>query len=101
MFLTVSCHQDKRDDALIGLRSTALLFREDTKYWLGGFSVAMLGALSLVGASCAQTPPYYAALLAVAAHLAHQVCSSLSPSSFGGGTGYVSRMLSLFTGQEI
>lgn len=70
---TIYAHQDKRDDALIGLKSTALLFRENTRQWLGGFSVVMLGALSLAGVSCAQTAPYYAALLVVGAHLAHQI----------------------------
>ncbi|XP_012371718.1 arachidonate 12-lipoxygenase, epidermal-type-like [Octodon degus] len=70
---TIYAHQDKRDDALIGLRSTALLFQENTKWWLSGFSAAMLAALTLVGVSCAQTPPYYAALLTVTAHLAHQI----------------------------
>ena len=60
---------------MIGLKSTALRFREDTRKWLTGFSVAMLGALSLVGVSSGQTAPYYAALAAVGAHLAHQVWS--------------------------
>nr|XP_025145577.1 4-hydroxybenzoate polyprenyltransferase, mitochondrial isoform X1 [Bubalus bubalis] len=69
---TVYAHQDKKDDALIGLKSTALLFREDTQKWLSGFSVAMLGALSLVGVNSGQTVPYYTALAAVGAHLAHQ-----------------------------
>ncbi|MBV96446.1 4-hydroxybenzoate polyprenyltransferase, mitochondrial, partial [Eschrichtius robustus] len=64
---------DKRDDALIGLKSTALLFREDTKQWLSGFTVAMLGALSLVGVNIGQTVPYYTALAAAGAHLAHQI----------------------------
>lgn len=58
---------------MIGLKSTALRFREDTKQWLSGFSVAMLGALSLVGVNSDQTAPYYIALAAVGAHLAHQV----------------------------
>ncbi|XP_003129405.2 4-hydroxybenzoate polyprenyltransferase, mitochondrial [Sus scrofa] len=70
---TIYAHQDKKDDALIGLKSTALRFREDTKQWLSGFSVAMLGALSLVGVNSDQTAPYYIALAAVGAHLAHQV----------------------------
>ncbi|XP_043304040.1 4-hydroxybenzoate polyprenyltransferase, mitochondrial isoform X3 [Cervus elaphus] len=70
---TIYAHQDKKDDALIGLKSTALRFREDTRKWLTGFSVAMLGALSLVGVSSGQTAPYYAALAAVGAHLAHQI----------------------------
>lgn len=70
---TIYAHQDKRDDVLIGLKSTALLFRENTKQWLTGFSVAMLGALGLVGLNSAQTAPYYAALAATGAHLAHQI----------------------------
>ncbi|EPQ02168.1 4-hydroxybenzoate polyprenyltransferase, mitochondrial [Myotis brandtii] len=69
---TIYAHQDKRDDALIGVKSTALRFRENTKQWLSGFSVAMLGALSLVGVNTGQTVPYYTALAAVAAHLTHQ-----------------------------
>ncbi|XP_042524376.1 4-hydroxybenzoate polyprenyltransferase, mitochondrial [Dipodomys spectabilis] len=70
---TIYAHQDKKDDVLIGLKSTALLFRENTKQWLSGFSVAMLGALSLVGVNSSQTAPYYTALAAVGAHLAHQI----------------------------
>lgn len=70
---TIYAHQDKKDDALIGLKSTALLFRENTKKWLSGFGVAMVGALSLAGASSGQTLPYYAAVAAVGAHLAHQI----------------------------
>ncbi|GAB5570670.1 4-hydroxybenzoate polyprenyltransferase [Prionailurus iriomotensis] len=70
---TIYAHQDKRDDALIGLKSTALRFHENTKRWLSGFGVAMLGALSLVGVNSAQTVPYYTALAAVGAHLAHQI----------------------------
>uniref|UniRef100_A0A8C7ALC7 4-hydroxybenzoate polyprenyltransferase, mitochondrial n=1 Tax=Neovison vison TaxID=452646 RepID=A0A8C7ALC7_NEOVI len=70
---TIYAHQDKRDDALIGLKSTALRFHENTKRWLSGFGVAMLGALSLVGVNSGQTAPYYAALAAAGAHLAHQI----------------------------
>ncbi|CAO2639198.1 4-hydroxybenzoate polyprenyltransferase, mitochondrial [Lemmus lemmus] len=70
---TIYAHQDKRDDALIGLKSTALLFRENTRKWLSGFGIAMLGALSLAGANSGQTLPYYAAVAAVGAHLAHQI----------------------------
>ncbi|XP_014444424.1 4-hydroxybenzoate polyprenyltransferase, mitochondrial [Tupaia chinensis] len=70
---TIYAHQDKRDDAVLGLKSTALRFRENTKQWLSGFSVAMLGALGLVGVNSGQTAPYYAALVTVGAHLAHQI----------------------------
>ncbi|XP_006885388.1 PREDICTED: 4-hydroxybenzoate polyprenyltransferase, mitochondrial [Elephantulus edwardii] len=70
---TIYAHQDKRDDALIGLKSTALRFGENTKQWLSGFSAAMVGALGLVGANCDQTAPYYAAVAAVGTHLAYQI----------------------------
>ncbi|XP_016011740.2 4-hydroxybenzoate polyprenyltransferase, mitochondrial isoform X2 [Rousettus aegyptiacus] len=70
---TIYAHQDKKDDTLIGVKSTALQFGENTKPWLSGFSVAMLGALSLVGVNSSQTVPYYTALTAVGTHLAHQI----------------------------
>ncbi|XP_044536389.1 4-hydroxybenzoate polyprenyltransferase, mitochondrial isoform X1 [Gracilinanus agilis] len=70
---TIYAHQDKRDDALIGLKSTALRFKEDTKQWLSGFSIVMLSGLTLAGLNCDQTIPYYAAVAAIGAHLAHQI----------------------------
>jgi 4-hydroxybenzoate polyprenyltransferase len=33
---TIYAHQDKEDDALVGVRSTARLFGDDTKLWLAG-----------------------------------------------------------------
>jgi len=33
---TIYAHQDKEDDLLLGLKSTAIRFGEDTKYWIGG-----------------------------------------------------------------
>lgn len=58
---------------MIGVKSTALHFREFTKQWLSGFSLAMLLSLCVAGLNCNQTVPYYSAVAAVAAHLAHQV----------------------------
>jgi len=37
---TIYAHQDKEDDALIGVKSTARLFGENTVTWLRGFMVA-------------------------------------------------------------
>jgi 4-hydroxybenzoate polyprenyltransferase len=37
---TIYAHQDKEDDALIGVKSTARLFGENTRLWLRGFMVA-------------------------------------------------------------
>ncbi|XP_066241037.1 4-hydroxybenzoate polyprenyltransferase, mitochondrial [Saccopteryx leptura] len=73
MYDTIYAHQDKIEDVLIGVKSTALRFHENTKQWLSGFSVAMLGALGLVGVNTGQTAPYYTALAAVGAHLTHQI----------------------------
>ena len=37
---TIYAHQDKEDDALVGIKSTALLFGENTKAWLSLFAAA-------------------------------------------------------------
>ncbi|XP_014121329.2 4-hydroxybenzoate polyprenyltransferase, mitochondrial isoform X1 [Zonotrichia albicollis] len=70
---TIYAHQDKRDDIMIGVKSTALHFRKDTKQWLSGFSLAMLLSLCVTGVNCSQTLPYYSAVATVGAHLAHQI----------------------------
>ncbi|KAF4805016.1 4-hydroxybenzoate polyprenyltransferase, mitochondrial [Turdus rufiventris] len=70
---TIYAHQDKRDDIMIGVKSTALQFKEDTKLWLSGFSLAMLLSLCVAGMNCNQTFPYYSAVAAVGTHLAHQI----------------------------
>ena len=41
---TIYAHQDREDDALIGVKSTARLFGTRTKRWLAGFLVALGGA---------------------------------------------------------
>ncbi|KAG6925853.1 coenzyme Q2, polyprenyltransferase [Chelydra serpentina] len=70
---TIYAHQDKRDDLVIGVKSTALRFNDNTKQWLSGFSVAMLVGLSVAGINCDQTFLYYTAVAAVGAHLARQI----------------------------
>ena len=51
---TIYAHQDKEDDELVGVRSTARLFGEDTRAWLGGLYggtlVLMVIAFALSGA---------------------------------------------------
>ena len=39
---TIYAHQDKEDDALVGVRSTARLFGEHTKAWLIGLYAGAL-----------------------------------------------------------
>jgi len=62
---TIYAHQDKEDDALIGVKSTARLFGDDTPRWLRRFLVA---AVLLMGAAViAATAPAGDPLLLVVA----------------------------------
>ncbi|XP_060584093.1 4-hydroxybenzoate polyprenyltransferase, mitochondrial-like [Ruditapes philippinarum] len=70
---TIYSHQDKYDDMLIGVKSTALKFGDQTKIWLTGFSSMMIGCLTLTGHMCDQTWPYYTAVALTGTHLAHQL----------------------------
>lgn len=70
---TIYAHQDREDDALIGIKSTALLFAENTRPALAAFymlAVALIGlALYLAQAGAVA----FVGLAAFAAHLAWQV----------------------------
>jgi 4-hydroxybenzoate polyprenyltransferase len=70
---TIYAHQDREDDALIGIKSTALLFGERTKPMLSlfyGLAVLLIGAAGCgVGAGVV----FAVGLLAFAGHLAWQV----------------------------
>lgn len=44
---TIYAHQDREDDALIGVKSTARLFGENTQNWLRGFLLASVALMSL------------------------------------------------------
>ncbi|XP_070187327.1 4-hydroxybenzoate polyprenyltransferase, mitochondrial-like isoform X2 [Littorina saxatilis] len=70
---TIYSHQDKYDDMLIGVKSTALKLGDQTKPWLAGFSSVMIGCLTATGVMCDQTWPYYAGVAVVAAHLTRQL----------------------------
>ncbi|XP_035892315.1 4-hydroxybenzoate polyprenyltransferase, mitochondrial [Anopheles stephensi] len=72
---TIYAHQDKVDDLIIGIKSTALRFGDNTKLWLSGFTAAMLGNLLTAGLVCDQTWPYYTSIGLIGAHLAHQIHS--------------------------
>ena len=65
--------QDKDDDILVAVKSTALRFGEDTKKWLAGFSGVTTAGLALTGMMCDQTWPYYSAVTLVSLHLARQI----------------------------
>ena len=74
---TIYAHQDAEDDALIGVKSTARLFGDDTPRWLAGFCLASVVLLAL--AVLATGPGWLPGLIALAgvaafgAHLAWQL----------------------------
>jgi len=70
---TIYAHQDKEDDALIGVKSTALLFKDKTVPWLGFFSAIMVTNLTVAGFMADQAWPYFAGVASVSAHLLWQV----------------------------
>lgn len=67
---TIYAHQDARDDAGAGVKSTALHFGRFSKLWLIGFSVAMLAFVELAGDVAGLGAIFQYVLLLVAAHLA-------------------------------
>lgn len=70
---TIYAHQDRIDDLIVGVKSTALHFGKDTKKWLTGFALAMHSSLITTGLICDMTWPYYASLSVIATHIGHQV----------------------------
>lgn len=44
---TIYAHQDKEYDAMIGVKSTARLFGENTAWWLYGFLILTVGLMSM------------------------------------------------------
>lgn len=72
---TIYSYQDIDDDLRIGVKSTAIKFGENTKYWLAGFGACTTGGLLATGFLCDQTLLYFGGVTAFAAHLAHQIWS--------------------------
>jgi 4-hydroxybenzoate polyprenyltransferase len=70
---TIYAHQDREDDALIGIKSTALLFRERTKPMLALFYALAVALLALAGFSAGAGMIFSLGLLAFALHLAWQI----------------------------
>lgn len=70
---TIYAHQDKDDDALLGLKSTALKFGEKTQTWLCLFYGLAIIFLGLAGLSVGTEMVFYAGLLVASAHLGWQI----------------------------
>ena len=72
---TIYAHQDKEDDALIGVKSTALKFGENTQTWLYLFYGLTIVLLTIAGAFAAIGWAFYLILGLGAIHLGHQIAS--------------------------
>ena len=72
---TIYAHQDKEDDALIGVKSTALKFGAATRSWLIGFYALTVLLLAAAGLAAGLGLPYLVACGAVGLQLAWQVRS--------------------------
>ena len=70
---TIYAHQDKEDDALVGVKSTARLFGDKTKQWLivfyGGATALFATSFVLAGAG----PVAFGGLALGVGHMAYQL----------------------------
>ena len=72
-FDTVYAHQDREDDALVGVKSTARLFAENTRPFLAACYAGAVGLLALAGGLAGLSGVFYLALALPAGLLAWQV----------------------------
>ncbi len=70
---TIYAHQDKDDDAVLGLKSTALRFGDHTKRWLSGFYAGAIVLWALAAAMADATWVLFIGLACVAGQLAWQI----------------------------
>lgn len=70
---TIYAHQDKEDDLLVGLKSTALRFGENTTAWLSLFYGLTISGLAFAGWIVGAGIWFYCGLAVGAGHLAWQV----------------------------
>jgi 4-hydroxybenzoate polyprenyltransferase len=72
---TIYAHQDKEDDALIGVKSTARYFGDKTRSWLTGFAIATILLLMLVVITAGLGWAAKLGVIGVAVHLGWQTVS--------------------------
>jgi 4-hydroxybenzoate polyprenyltransferase len=70
---TIYAHQDREDDLLVGIKSTALLFRENTRPMLASFYVAAVVLIGAAGWLAGGRWIFLVGLAGFAVHLAWQV----------------------------
>ncbi len=72
---TIYAHQDKEDDALIGVKSTARYFGDKTRSWLTGFAIATILLLMLTVMTAQLGWVAKLGVIGVAVHLGWQAVS--------------------------
>jgi 4-hydroxybenzoate polyprenyltransferase len=72
---TIYAHQDKEDDLLVGLKSTALKLGDATPLWLVGFYVGAVLLWGVAGAMAGARLVFFLALALAAVQLAWQVAT--------------------------
>lgn len=72
---TIYAHQDKEDDALLGLKSSALRLGNSTRPWLAVFYSVAWGLIVAAGVLAGGGVVFLASMLAAALHLAWQVAT--------------------------
>jgi 4-hydroxybenzoate polyprenyltransferase len=70
---TIYAHQDKEDDILIGVKSTALRFGKNTGNWLILFYSSTIGLLAFSGYLAELSWAFYVGLGLAAVHLGWQI----------------------------
>jgi len=70
---TIYAHQDRDDDLMIGIKSTALLFQERTQPMLAVFYAAAVGLIAIAGLMAGGGAIFLIGIVAFAAHLSWQV----------------------------
>lgn len=70
---TIYAHQDKEDDVLVGVKSTALKFGDATRPWIAVFYAVTLGLTAYAGILANLGNIFFAGLFVCAFHLVWQV----------------------------
>ena len=70
---TIYAHQDKSDDIMIGVKSTALKFGNKSKPWISGFYAISLSLIAVSGHLVNLAWPFYAGLAACGLQMVWQV----------------------------
>ena len=70
---TIYAYQDIDDDISIGVKSTAILFKDSAKYWISSFYILMSSNLLIFGLLSSQKMIYFLLLILILSHQFFQI----------------------------